>query len=88
MKNGKGNYVMDMTTDAKNDQNRVKGFLSVDTPYVRLLWHFFIFFNFIFWGGFFDNRSPETGERILTRSTSKDVVRAKEVPFGGENDRN
>ena len=85
MKNGKGNYVMDMTTDAKNDQNRVKGFLSVDTPYVRLIWHFYFF---LFFGGFFDNRSPETGERILTRSTSKDVVRAKEVPFGGENDRN
>ena len=68
---------MDMTTDAKNDQNRVKGFLSADTPYMAF---------FFFW--FFDNRSPETGERILTRSTSKDVVRAKEVPFGGENDRN
>ena len=86
MKNGRGNYVMDMTTDAKNDQNRVKGFLSADTPYIHPKWHFFIFI--CFFGGFFDNRSPETGERILTRSTSKDVVRAKEVPFGGENDRN
>ena len=74
---------MDMTTDAKNDQNRVKGFLSADTPYIHPKWHFFIRFL-----GFFDNRSPETGERILSRSTSKDVVRAKEVPFGGENDRN
>ena len=82
MKNGRGNYVMDMTTDAKNDQNRVKGFLSADTPYIHPKLHFFL------GGGFFDNRSPETGERILTRSTSKDVVRAKEVPFGGENDRN
>ena len=44
MKNGRGNYVMDMTTDAKNDQNRVKGFLSADTPYIQPLWHFFLFF--------------------------------------------
>ena len=32
MKNGRGPQVMDMTIHAKNDQNRVKGFLSVDTP--------------------------------------------------------
>ena len=75
---------MDMTLHAKNYQNRVKGFLSVDTPNVRLPWHFFFFFFF----GFFAKRSAKTGERILTRSTSKDVVRAKEVPFGGENDKN
>ena len=57
MKNGKGNYVMDMTTDAKNDQNRVKGFLSVDTPYIHPKWHFFNFF----WGGVL--RQPLTGDR-------------------------
>ena len=82
---------MDMTLHAKNYQNRVKGFLSVDTPNVRLPWHFFFFFFlflFLFFFGFFAKRSAKTGERILTRSTSKDVVRAKEVPFGGENDKN
>ena len=78
MKNGRGPQVMDMTIHAKNDQNRVKGFLSVEK------WHFL----FLFLWGSFGNRSAKTGERILTRSTSKDVVRAKEVPFGGENDRN
>ena len=48
----------------------------------------FYLYDFIFIFRFFDNRSAKTGERILTRSTSKDVVRAKEVPFGGENDKN
>ena len=57
MKNGKGNYVMDMTTDAKNDQNRVKGFLSVDTPYIHPKWHFLFLF---FWGVL---RQPLTGDR-------------------------
>ena len=51
---------------------------------VNMAFLFYLFFG----GGFFDKRSAKTGERILTRSTSKDVVRAKEVPFGGENDKN
>jgi len=50
---------------------------------------FIIIIIFFLEGGtYFDKRSAKTGEWVLTRSTSKDVVRAKEVPFGGENDKN
>jgi len=47
---------------------------------------FFVRFFFFLGGGFFNNPTAYTPERIFTQNRAEDIVLGKEVPFGGPDD--
>jgi len=60
--------------------------LGVFAPYIRdFPYHGVTFLTFF---GFLQLATAYTPKRIFTKNTPKDVVPAKDVPFGGHNDHN